>query len=109
MNTKIIPYLKRVLLAAALLAAPVAVAQTTNWIAFNDHGPTTVQVANGWRITAPRVSGYDMGAPGDLAASPLTNFLTGAQLPATMAVTRVGAPDDFTATGRPILTNTPMA
>ena len=110
MNTKLMRCISRMLLfvAALFITAPVG-AQVTNWIAFNDHRPSTTPAVSGWRITAPRVSGYDMGAPADLPASPLTNFLTGAELPATMTVTRLGAPDDFGAVGRPILTNTPMA
>src|SRR6185503_18253484 len=81
--------------------------QTTNWIAYNDHRPSTTPV--NWAKTAPRVSGYDMGAPLDLAPSPLTDFLTGNPLTATLSATRTGAPDDFGTVGRPVLTNTPMA
>jgi hypothetical protein len=110
MNNKPIYYITRVLLTTvALLAAPFAGAQTTNWVAYNDHRPTTTPVVNGWRITATNVSGYDMGAPADLAASPLTNFLTGSPLAATVSFTRTGGPDDFGGVGRPIPTNTPMA
>jgi hypothetical protein len=84
-------------------------AQITNWIAYNDHRPSTTPAANGWKITSTNVSGYDMGAPADLPASPLTNFLKGTALTATVSFTRTGAPDDFGAVGRPIATNTPMA
>lgn len=104
-------HLLQIAAAGLVLAAfqPNAGAQTTNWVAFNDHRPSTTPAANGWAITAPRVSGYDMGAPADLAASPLTNFLTGLPLTATVSFTRAGAPDDFGSIGRPISTNTPMA
>jgi hypothetical protein len=110
-TTRLFPLpLVAVLGLVATLAAPkLANAQQTNWVAFNDHRPTTTPVANGWRITAPNVTGYDMGAPGDLTASPLTDFLTGNPLVATVAFTRTGGPDDFGAIGRPIPTNTPAA
>ncbi len=98
------------LIAAALFAAAqFASAQVTNWVAYNDHRPSTTPVASGWRSTATNVTGYDMGAPADLPASPLINFQTGSPLPATVSFTRTGGPDDFGAVGRPLLTNTPMA
>ena len=91
---------------ASVLAASAGHAQiVTNWAAYNDHrpGPTipphqpTVRTASGggWG-THNRVTGYNMGAPGNTDPSPLTNFFTGAQLPVTIAVARTaGAPDDF--------------
>jgi hypothetical protein len=94
---------------AGLGTASLASAQTTNWIAYNDHRPSTMPVANGWKITAPGVTGYDMGAPADLAPSALKNFVTGDALAAaTVSFTRTGTPDDFGAVGRPVRTNTPM-
>jgi hypothetical protein len=95
--------------AAGLAMTSMVGAQTTNWVAYNDHRPTTTPVVNGWRITAPNVTGFDMGAPADLAASPLIDFKTGNPLAATVAFTRTLAPDDFGGVGRPIPTNTPMA
>ncbi|HEY2952852.1 MAG TPA: hypothetical protein VGK40_09725, partial [Verrucomicrobiae bacterium] len=89
---------KTSLLALSLLAATLvpAGAQTTNWVAYNDHRPSPPSQLNGWAAqTAPRVTGYNMGAPADLPASPLTNFLTGNPLAATVSYTRTGAPDDF--------------
>src|SRR6266850_1527373 len=101
MKTKPMSHLIRTLLIAAILcAASFAGAQTTNWVAYNDHRPSTAPVANGWKITATNVTGYNMGAPSDLPASPLTNFLTGAALPATVSFTRTGTPDDLGTVGR---------
>jgi Bacterial Ig-like domain len=96
-----------IILLATLVLPPGLRAQVTNWVAYNDHRPSTVPV--NWAITAPRVSGYNMGAPADLAPSPLTNFLTGNPLTATISATRTGVPDDHGTVGRPLLTNTPMA
>ncbi len=97
------------LTAAAWLAAAVpASAQVTNWIAYNDHRASTAPVANGWHITAPNVSNLDMGAPAD-TSGPLTDFLTGAPLTATVTFTRTGTPDDFGTKARPVSTNSPMA
>lgn len=87
-----------------------ASAQTTNWIAYNDHraGPTIpphVPTQASWGTHA-RTTRYDMGAPGDTLAAVLTNFLNGQALGATITVVRSGAPDDFgTVTGPG--TNTP--
>lgn len=97
----------------ATLAMPkLADAQTTNWVAYNNHraGPTVpphVPTPNSWG-TAPNVTLIDMGDPGN-AAGPLTDFLTGNQLSATLTVARTGANDGFGAIGRPVPTNTPMA
>src|SRR5437867_3829069 len=46
----------------ASLASPLGVsfAQTTNWIAYNDHAPNYTTPVNGW-FTHPRATGYDMG------------------------------------------------
>src|ERR1051325_5228210 len=111
MITKSAGLMSRALLVAAALSAalPFVSAQTTNWIAYNDHRPSAAPVASGWAKTGTNVSGYDMGAPADLAPSTLTNRLNGAPLTATVSFTRTGSPDDFGAVGRPILTNTPMA
>jgi hypothetical protein len=95
--------------AACLAATGAAHAQIqTNWAAYNDHRPSTTPVANGWKITAANVTGFDMGAPADSGGS-LIDFRTGTQLPATVTFTRNGAPNDFGAVTRPIPTNTPMA
>lgn len=95
--------------AAGLAMTSMASAQITNWVAYNDHRPSTTPVANGWAITAPNVSSYDMGAPADLGASALTDFRTGSPLTATVSFTRTGGPDNFGSVGRPVRTNTPMA
>lgn len=98
-----------VLAAAAWLAAAVpAGAQVTNWIAFNDHRASTAPVANGWAITGPNVSAYDMGAPADTSGA-LTDYLTGNALAANVTFTRTGTPDDFGTVAKPMRTNTPMA
>ncbi|MBK7999341.1 MAG: Ig-like domain-containing protein [Verrucomicrobia bacterium] len=98
-----------VLTAVAWIAAVApAGAQTTNWIAFNDHRASTAPVANGWAITGPNVSNLDMGAPAD-SSGPLTDYLTGTPLTATVTFTRTGGPDDFGTVGRPLSTNSPMA
>ena len=80
----------------------------TNWAAYNDHRPSTVPVASGWKITAPNVTGFDMGAPADAGGS-LIDFFTGQTLPASVTFTRSGAPNDFPTVTRPIPTNTPAA
>lgn len=91
--------LKPLVLSTLLLAsfAP-AWAQTTNWVAYNDHrgGPIIPpHVSNPGRWgTALRVTTINMGAPAD-ASGNLTNFLTGQQLPVTVAFARTTAPDDF--------------
>jgi hypothetical protein len=92
MNHKPVHSITRLLLlmATALGAANFAGAQSTNWVAYNDHRPSTTPAASGWAITAPRVTGYNMGAPGDLTPSVLTNFLTGNPLTATVSFTRTG-------------------
>ena len=41
--------------AAGLAMTSMASAQITNWVAYNDHRPSTTPVANGWAITAPNV------------------------------------------------------
>jgi hypothetical protein len=98
-----------VALFTALALPQAADAQTTNWIAFNDHRAfTTVVTPPSWGFTAPNATRYDMGAPADLPASALNNFLTGNPLTATVAFSRTGPVDDFGAVGRPIPTNTPM-
>lgn len=98
-----------VLSAVAWIAAIApASAQTTNWIAFNDHRASTAPVANGWAITGPNVSNLDMGAPADSSGT-LLDFRTGAPLSATVTFTRTGTPDDFGTVGRPLSTNSPMA
>jgi len=101
------------LLALALGIPRFADAQqiTTNWAAYNDHrrGPTIpphVPTAASWGTLA-RVTGYDMGAPGNTTGAVLTNFYTGNALPVTMTVVRTGAPDDFGTVAAP-QTNTPL-
>ena len=91
------------LIAFASLAfvAPARTQIVTNWAAYNDHrGGSNIPPhsprtgLNGWG-THVRATRYDMGAPGDLSPSNLTNFFTGEQLPVTMAVAGTGDPDDF--------------
>jgi len=93
---------------AVLAMTSIANAQTTNWVAYNDHRPSTAPVANGWAITAPNVTGYNMGAAGDTEPSALTDFRTGSPLTATASWTGTGSPDDFGAVGRPVRSNTPV-
>ena len=103
-------HLAGLLALVATLAMPrIAGAQTTNWAAYNDHRPSTTPAVNGWKITAPNVTGYDMGAPANTDASPLKDFRTGSPLTATVSFTRTGGPDDFGGVGRPVRTDTPMA
>ena len=104
----------RLFVAAAALfgAAHFAGAQTTNWVAYNDHRPGPlvppfVPSPNSWG-TSVRATTLNMGAPADTSGS-LINFLTGDPLPVTVTFTRSGAPDDFGGVGRPIPTNTPAA
>jgi hypothetical protein len=94
-------------LAALLTFTSTARAQVTNWVAYNDHRRSPPSQAGGWAVTSPRATSYDMGAPGDTAASTLTNFLTGNGLTATVSFIRTGTPDDFP-TVTPPPTNTPM-
>ena len=94
--------------AAGLAMTSMASAQITNWVAYNDHRPSTTPLANGWAITAPNVTGYNMGAPADPTANPLTDFRTGNPLTATVSFAATGPVDDFGARGRPLATNTPM-
>jgi hypothetical protein len=106
-------FLAALALAFGLTMSRQANAQTTNWIAFNDHRggalvPPHVPTSATWG-TAPNVTVYDMGAPADLAASALTDFLTGNPLTATVSFARTGGPDDFGTVGPGIRTNTPMA
>jgi hypothetical protein len=109
---------KHRLVAALALASAIAAPQwagaqiVTNWAAFNDHRPGPlipphVPVRTNWG-TARWVTTYDMGAPADTPASPLTNFLNGQRLSATVTFTRTGAPDDFgTVSNDGPRTNTP--
>src|SRR5204863_675691 len=96
-NRSFLKYRASLLALVAALALPkIADAQITNWVAYNDHRPFTVVLSPpSWGFTAPNVTPYDMGAPADLGASPLTDFRTGNPLTATVAFTRTGTPDDF--------------
>ncbi len=71
---------------------PVAATAVTNWVAFNDHRPT----ATG---TSPNATSYDMRLTGD--GGVLRNFITGADLKATLVVTAKGTPDDLGTTAQP--------
>jgi len=81
--------MKTLITAAGVLCvtASLASAQTTNWLAFNDHRPGAG--------TAPNVTGYDMRLTGN--GGPLTDYTSGSPLSATLSVVNVGtaAPDDF--------------
>lgn len=94
-------------MACLAMVAPAS-AQLTNWVAYNDHRPSTAPVANGWTITAPNVTGYNMGAVGDTPPSALTDFRTGSPLAAMASWTQVGTADDFGTVGRPVRRDTPM-
>ncbi|HXG48622.1 MAG TPA: Ig-like domain-containing protein, partial [Methylomirabilota bacterium] len=101
-----------VALAAGLLVPQMGLPQVTNWVAYNDHrpGPTIpphVSTPSSWG-TAQRVGTLNMGAPSDTTGN-MINFATGAEVPAILTFTRVGAPDDFGAVGRPVQNTTPMA
>jgi len=103
------PRTRLLVLMACLAATLSAHAQiVTNWSAYNDHRPSTTPVAGGWPITAPRVTGFDMGAPNDSSGT-LINFQSGDPLPVTVTFTRTGAPQDFGSRTRPLPTNTPAA
>jgi hypothetical protein len=69
------------LLIALLLMAAGASAQSSQWVAYNDHirGSTTGTNTSSWNLT-----GLTVGNSG-----PMTNFDTGALLPVTMSVTNV--------------------
>jgi hypothetical protein len=70
-----------------LLASSLSLwAQATNWVAFNDYRPTV-------GVTAPNVTGYDLRLTGE--GGVLTDFFSGAELPASVVVESLGAPDDF--------------
>ena len=80
-----------------LASAAMASAQfNTNWVAFNDHNRSLSNAP----MTGLNVSTYHLGAaPGGVLTStggPLTNYLDGQQLAATLIVTATGGiPDDF--------------
>jgi hypothetical protein len=101
--------LTTILFTIAILAPSAATAQqiVTNWAAYNDHVPGPVipphvPTAASWG-TGARVTRHDMRlGPG----GPLTNYLTGEELPITMTVTASGTPDDFPTMAYPG-TNTP--
>jgi hypothetical protein len=69
------------LLTALLLMTAGAQAQTSQWVAYNDHirGTTTGTNTSSWNLL-----GLTVGSSG-----PMTNFDTGALLPVTMSVTNV--------------------
>src|SRR3954468_4479056 len=96
--------MKKLLLLTVLLFA-VAVsthAQVSQWVAYNDHyrGPNTAPNVSSWNVF-----GTTGGAPGN--SGPMTNFLTGAQLPVTMSITNLtngvlgGTGSDGPRTGTP--------
>jgi hypothetical protein len=93
-------------LATALSLVGSAGAVTTNWIAFNDHNPTTPPGSSAvdWN-TAPNVTTYNMLGvgpnPPQPTAGPLTNFITGEELTAHVVVTANGVPDYFGAISYP--------
>jgi hypothetical protein len=70
----------------------VSFAQTTNWIAYNDHVPNYTTPVNGW-VTHPRATGIDMGESG--GTGNLINFLNGQQLPVVITSMHVGSPHAF--------------
>jgi hypothetical protein len=80
----------------------VAGAQTTNWVAFNDHTPGTT--AN-W-ATAPNTTTYNMrgisgGNAGTVLSGNLKDFNTGNSVAAVLTSSAVGTPDDFGSSGYP--------
>src|SRR6185436_19183017 len=78
-------------LAVVLLSFGVSLnAQTTNWTAYNDQTPGTTA---GW-ATAPWTTTYNMrgvagGNAGTVLSGNMTNFDTGAQVPAVFTSTRI--------------------
>src|SRR3954470_22243871 len=79
--------MKRILILTALLLAATGIsthAQVSQWVAYNDHyrGPNTAPNVSSWNVF--NTTG---GAPGN--SGPMTNFLTGAQLPVTMSLTNL--------------------
>src|SRR4051812_16074785 len=91
----------------ASLASPlgVSLAQTTNWVAYNDHAPNYTTPVNGW-FTHPRATGIDMGESG--GTGNLINFLNGQQLPVVITSMHVGSPHAFGLAVEPN-NNTPAA
>ena len=80
-----------VLVAALALPRLADAAVATNWIAFNDHRPTT--------NTSPNATGWEMGHFGN-TNGPLRDFVTGAELEALLYTTFTPGsagqlPDDF--------------
>src|SRR5262245_30484158 len=89
-----------VLFVLTLSLVSQARAITTNWIAFNDHTPTTPAGSSAaeWN-TQTNVTVYNMRGvtdnPPQPTQGPLTNFLTGEQLNAYLICTANGSPDYF--------------
>lgn len=100
------------LLALAALFPASARAQTTNWVAYNDHVPTVLPadpVFTDWGLvapTAPNVTGYAMGDPD--GSGNLIDFRTGNALSAAVSFVRAGTSDGFGTIGSPLTTNSPM-
>jgi Bacterial Ig-like domain/PA14 domain len=99
------------ILTSALLALAFGLgegrsADVTNWVVFNDYVPTPAgsPSPNGWS-TAPRVNIYNLrgtpGQPPEPTAGPLTNYLTGEQLSASIVCTAEGSPDYIGAVSYP--------
>ena len=70
------------LLSAGLAAASMGNAQTTNWIAFNDHARAAGTGAN--------VEAYSLATSGAAIGGPLTNFLTGGLTGAGLQISGAG-------------------
>lgn len=96
------------ILALAGVSVPLARSQVTNWIAYNDHRPSTTPVANGWPATRAYVTGIELGVgPGSLTGN-LLDFRTGNALPVVLTAAAAGSPNDFGSITRPLPTNSPM-
>jgi len=83
-------------------AASSASADTTNWVAFNDHTPGTTA---GW-ATSPNATAYNMrgvsgGNAGTVLSGSLKDITTGTSVPAVLTSSAVGTPDDFGSSGYP--------
>jgi hypothetical protein len=93
MNQKTTHRVRAALLAAALLSiSPLSAADIiTNWIAFNDHVPST--------ITATNANSFNLrgipGTPPEPVAGFLKDFVTGEATPAYIITEATGVPDYF--------------
>jgi hypothetical protein len=102
-NTRFCTHLARALCAAVTgLAALSATADTTNWVAYNDHTPGTTA---GW-ATHPNATTYNMrgvsgGNAGTVLSGNLKDTVTGNSVGAIFTSTANGTPNDFGSSAYP--------